>query len=1007
MNKFSFILKKKAIKCTQLLVVVLCSMHSFASPLTKRQQTQQQITGIVSDANGPLPAVAITIKGKALGTLTDQNGYFTIAATTGDVLVFSFLGYKTVETAISNQTHLQILLAEDATSLKEVTINAGYYTVKEKERTGSIAKITAKDIETQPVSNVLAAMQGRMAGVNITQNSGLPGGGFGIQVRGRNSIRNEGNDPLYVVNGVPYSSQSLSDATVSAAAISGLNNPLNILNPADIESIEVLKDADATAIYGSRGANGVVLITTKKGKFDRTRLNLNFFSTIGKVARNLDMMNTQQYLAMRTEAFENDGVATYPASAYDINGTWDQTRDTDWRKELIGGRAYITNAQASVSGGGNNTQFLLSGTYRKETTVFPGNNDYGKGAVHSSITHKSTDNRFSLNVTADYIEDKNTLPGRDLTSRAYSLAPNAPALFDEEGNLNWENGTFVNPLAPLEGKYLMTNQNLIANALLTYKMATGLEAKASLGFNDTRTSQSVTTPLSSYSPFDTSTHEALLMVSNGNGKSYIFEPQLQYQKKWGALKTDVLVGTTFQSQKTTKLAQSGSGFPSDALINSLAAASTIKVISHETNEYKYNAVFARVNLNWDEKYILNITGRRDGSSRFGPANRFANFGAVGAAWIFSNEKYFNQQDKLLSFGKLRASYGTSGNDQIGDYQYLDTYQLSPYLYNGVVGLTPSRLYNPDFSWESNKKLELAIETGFLKDKIFLSAAWFQNRSSNQLIGVPLPGTTGFPTIQSNFNATVENTGFEFELRTWNIKLKDFSWTTNFNLTVPKNKLIAFPNLETSTYANLLVLGESLFIRKVYDFTGIDPTTGTYTFRDFDGDGQITPDKDRRAIADTSPKYFGGISNQFVYKNWALDCLLQFVSQQGRNYQSTTPIAGTLANQPSEMANHFPQNGNSAVAQLYSTGLNSNVVIAYYNLLDSNAAYGDASYIRMKNISLSYTLPSTWSKIFNGKVYIQGQNLFTFTKFKGVDPENQSMSSLPPLKQFTFGVQLAF
>jgi TonB-linked SusC/RagA family outer membrane protein len=987
-------------------VVIKSKEKGFFENLVARFQAIDVRGKILDEKGKALIGATISIKGKHRSVRTDQNGAFYLDNVgENDKLVISYIGYQTREVDAAADMGSLIMVLADA-KLEEVMINAGYYSVREKERTGSISRITAKDIEKQPVSNPLAAMQGRMSGVNITQNTGLAGGGFSIQIRGLNSIRVEGNDPLYIVNGVPYSSQSLGDPTVSASAISGLTNPLNNLNPSDIESIEVLKDADATAIYGSRGANGVVLITTKKGISGETKFNFNAFTTVGNVARKMDLMNTSQYMAMRAEAFANDGITVYPQGAYDINGTWDKNRNTDWQKELIGGTAGINNAQASASGGNTNTQFLLSGTYRKETSVFPGDFHYGKGSVNGNFTHQSEDRRFNLIFSASYVGDKNTMPGRDLTSRAYTLSPNVPELYDNDGNLNWENGTFSNPLAFLNGTYLTTNQNLIANTLFSYKLLQGLEAKASIGYNDTRISQNVTHPLSIYSPFDTNEHESSLFIASGTGRSYIFEPQLNYNKKWNGLEMNVLVGTTFQYQKTTKLAQSGFGFASDALINSLSAATGVTVLNHEVTDYKYNAVFARLNMNWQKKYILNLTGRRDGSSRFGTDNRFANFGAIGAAWIFSNESFL-KNSSILSFGKLRASYGITGNDQIGDYQYLDTYKVSPYLYNGVVGLVPSRLYNPDFGWETNKKLELALEMGFLKDNIFLSAAWFRNRSSNQLVGVPLPGTTGFSSIQSNFDATVENTGVELELRTANIKSKNFSWTTTLNLTVPKNKLVSFPGLEASTYANQLVVGESLFIKKVFNYTAIDPETGAYTFQDFNGDGQITYQDDRQALVDTSPKYYGGLGNQLSYKNWSLDFLFQFVKQLGRNYLYTSALPGSFVNQPVDMISHFPQDGIGAIAQQYTTGENFTLLEGHYNLIDSRIAFSDASFVRLKSLGLAYAIPSTWSKTFMGKIYVQGQNLLTLTNFRGADPENQSAAFLPPLRQFTLGIRLGF
>lgn len=1011
MNNFSFYKDGKALYCLIFIWLSMSFLSSFAANSKRHFYNalqQHQVQGTITDGSSPLPGVTIGVKNKSNNTvISDYSGQFSISAAPYDTLVVSFIGFKTALVPLVGRKKVDISLYYDSTTLQEVRINTGYYSVKEKERTGSIAKIKAADIEKQPVNNPLAAMQGRMAGVNITQNTGVPGGGFNIQIRGLNSIRGDGNDPLYIVNGVPYSSQSLGDPTVSASAISGVTNPLNNLSVSDIESIEVLKDADATAIYGSRGANGVVLITTKKGRSGETCFNLNAFTTVGKVATKMDLMQTSQYLAMRAEAFANDGITEYPEGAYDINGTWDQNRNTDWQKELIGGTSYIQSVQTSISGGNKNTQFLLSGTYHKETTVFPGDFHYGKGSINSSISHQSDDKRFSLNFSAAYSGDKNTLPGRDLTSRAYTLAPNAPELYKSDGSLNWENGTFSNPLSFLNGTYLTTSQNLIANALLSYNLLPGLQAKTSIGYNDTRLSQNVASPLSIYSPYDTSEHESTLFVSTGTGRSYIFEPQLNYQKELGSIDLNFLVGTTFQSQKTTKMAQSAFGFASDALINSLAAANTVTVLNHEVTQYNYNALFGRFNMNWHKKYIVNVTGRRDGSSRFGPDNRFANFGALGAAWLFSNENIFKQHNSILSFGKLRGSYGITGNDQIGDYQYLDTYQVSPYLYDGVVGLLPSRLYNPDFGWEINKKLELALELGFLKDNIFLSAAWFRNRSSNQLIGVPLPGTTGFSSIQSNFDATVENSGLELEVRTTNFKGRDFSWTSTVNLTVPKNKLVSFPGLETSTYANQLVVGESLFIKKVFNYTGIDPQTGAYTFQDFNGDGQITYQDDRQTIVDTSPKYYGGLNNQLGYKNWSLDFLFQFVRQIGRNYLYTSALPGSFVNQPAAMANHFPQDGTNAISQQYTTGQNGTLVEGHYNLIDSNAAYSDASFVRLKSLTLVYAIPSAWSKTFTGKVYLQGQNLLTITDFRGADPENQSASALPPLRQFTMGIQLGF
>lgn len=991
--------------------MLLCLMVSptFAishSEFTKQQQTQ--ITGTITVDGMPMTGVSITVSGKQITAVSGEDGKYSIDANASDILIFSYIGFATVSEPVNGRSKINVTLKEDATALQEITVNAGYYSVKEKERTGSIAKIKAADIERQPVSSPLAAMQGRMAGVNISQSAGTPGSGFSIQVRGINSVRGEGNDPLYVINGVPYASQSLGSNDVVGGLFGGLSSPLSNINPADIESIEVLKDADATAIYGSRGANGVILITTKKGKAGKTRFDIQSYTTIGKITNKYDVLNTQQYLAMRREAFKNDGITEYPADAYDVNGTWDQARETDWQEELIGGTANIHNAQLSVSGGSQQTQFLISGTYRKETTVYPGDAHFNRGAVSANISHKSEDDKFSINFTASYSGDKNTLPGVDLTRQAYTLAPNAPALYDAAGNLNWENGTFDNPLAILQGEYVNTANTLLANSLISYKLPAGFEFRTSLGFADSQLSEVRAMPYTIYNPIYAMNSSSSEMVSNdGKRRSWIIEPQLNWKMKWAGNEVSVLAGTTFQTQKQEALSLFASGFASNALMNSLAAANSITILQDSQSEYRYNAFYGRINFNLKDRYIVNLTGRRDGSSRFGSANRFANFGAVGAAWIFSNESLLKNKANFLSFGKLRASYGITGNDQIGDYQYLDTYQVSSNVYDGITGIQPTRLFNPNFGWETNKKLEVALELGFFKDRIFLTAAHFNNRSSNQLVGIPLPGTAGFPTLQSNLDATVQNTGIELEWRSVNLKTKNFSWITAINLTLPKNKLLDYPDLETSPYKNKFIIGESIYIQRLYHYIGLDANTGLHTVEDINGDGQITATGDLTSFIDFSPKYYGGISNQLSYKNWSMDVLFQFVKQKGADITNNMPIPGSMSNQLAQVSSHYPQDGLGAVAQPYTTGANADAVEAYDQYTQSDAMIADASFVRLKSMSVGYAVPQLWSKSVSAKIYVQGQNLLTFTKFKGADPENNSGYFLPPLKQFTLGVQLSF
>ena len=453
----------------------LYAAYHLRNPNCDVKSIQLDVSGIVTDAQGqPLLGVTVRISESNVGTVTDLNGSYRLSAQSGEILIFSAVGFKTERVTVGQQQAINIQLSESITQLEEIVLNAGYYTVSEKERTGNIATIKAKTIEKQPVGNPLAAMQGQLAGVNIVQTTGVPGGGFEVDIRGRNFI-NGASDPFYIVDGVPYDSQSLGSASVSGLILGGNISPLNAINPNDIESIEVLKDADATAIYGSRAANGVVLITTKKGRAGKTRFDAHLTTTFGNVANFLKLMNTDQYLEVRREGIENDGFgALLEDPAFDFIWpdvkSWDNSRYTNWQEELIGNTSYRNSAQVSVSGGSAETQFLISGGYQRETTVFIGDANYKKATIHSNLNHRSSNDKFKINLSTTYSNENNRLPSTDFSLLAYTLEPNAPAPFDAEGNLNWENNTWDNPYAALEEKYEVASNTLIANALVSYAL---------------------------------------------------------------------------------------------------------------------------------------------------------------------------------------------------------------------------------------------------------------------------------------------------------------------------------------------------------------------------------------------------------------------------------------------------------------------------------------------------------------------------------------------------------
>jgi TonB-dependent starch-binding outer membrane protein SusC len=701
--------------------------------------TNKVVTGIVTDGatRQPMAGVNIVIKGTLSGTTTDANGSYSIQVNDDDILIFSFIGYQTVEERISSLSVINVVLQEDIQSLKEVVINAGYYTTTKATQTGSIKKITAREIAQQPIQNPIASLQGRVPGLEIIQQTGVPGGNFQVRIRGTNSL-SSGNDPLYIINGVPFTSSTLGLPETSGG-ISGPGgfSPLNSIDPSTIESIEILKDADATAIYGSRGANGVILITTKKGEAGKTKVDFSFYSGAGKVAKQLTLLNSKEYVAMRKQAFINDNVAPTMANARDLL-VWDTTRYTNWQKVLLGGTANLVDAQVSVSGGNAQTQFRLGSGYHSETTVFPGSNKDERISLLAHINNASANQKFNTSVSINYSVNLTNLLRQDLTGRALSLPPVAPPLYTASGELNWINwsSSYENPLAYTKRQFEGTTYNLLGNAVLSYTILPSLSLVSNLGYTNLSSRAITLSPVSAQYPDPSAQNSTAFSTSSF--QNWIVEPQLRYNPVFNESQFDVLIGSTFLDQTSEGFAQSGFGFTSEALMRNISSAPIRTIGTNNFSQYRYHAFFGRINYKLHDKYIINLTARRDGSSRFGPGKQFAIFGAMGAAWLFSQETFIKNKLQVLSFGKLRMSYGTTGNDQIGDYQYLDTYINSPGAYLNVIGLQPNRLSNPVFGWEVNKKYEAGLELGFIKNRIMTDINLYYNRSSSQLVGFPLP-----------------------------------------------------------------------------------------------------------------------------------------------------------------------------------------------------------------------------------------------------------------------------
>jgi TonB-linked SusC/RagA family outer membrane protein len=986
------------------------------------------VSGTVTDSlDNPLYGANIRVKGSNQVATSDASGrFFLDGLYEKDILVVSFIGYQTQETRAARE--LKIVLMPGTSHLDEVVI-IPYGTTTQRTSTGNITSVSAKEIAEQPVSNPLAALEGRIPGVEITQTSGVPGSTFTVQVRGQTTLDNglSKSDPLIVIDGVYFEpgnqpSNQLRSAANNEFGQNGLS-PLNSIDPNDIESIEVLKDADATAIYGSRGANGVILITTKKGKPGKTVVNASLYTGVSMAPGSFNMMNTQQYVQMRKQAFANDGVT--PSSNPNDEGfapdimLWDTTRYTNFKKLLIGNAASSTDAEASVSGGDAATQFLVGAGYHRETNVFSSQLADARPSLHFNLGHTSADKKFTLAFSGGYSSDRNELIATDLT-QYINLPPNV-LLKDPAGNLVFQQagvdyatvgyGDVVNPLALLLQTNTSVTDNLYSNLQLSYKLLPQLSAKISLSYNDFRVDETALVPGTSIDPYVASYTLPSSSFANTYTGSWTAEPQLNYNRHIGKGALSVLLGGTLESRTYKTETIRATNFSNDLLLNNPAAAGTTTA-DIEQSLYRYEAVFSRLNYNWEGRYILDATFRRDGSSRFGPDKEFANFGALGGAWIFSDAAFSKQYLPALSFGKLRASYGITGNDQIGEYNYLSLYQDYQETYLGQPALSPAKLYNPDFRWQTNKKLELALELGWLKDRIFLSASYYRERSSNQLVNYPLPIQTGFGSVVYNLPALIQNTGLEILLTTKNIVAKSFSWTTALNMTVPSNKLLAFPGLATSSYAGLYVVGQPVTVINRLKYTGVDPQTGLYTFQDLNHDGQLTS-ADYQVEGNRGPKYYGGLTNSFQVGRFGLDFLLEFKKQTGYNYlnQSYYTMPGNVYNQPQLVLSRWQQPGDMTNIQRYTAGFSQDAIMAANVYLpESNGIYGDASYIRLKNMSLSYALGATALKrlgISQGRIYVNAQNLLTITRYKGLDPENQDFYVLPPLRTIAAGFQASF
>jgi len=1003
------------------------------------------VHGRVIDEKGqPLPGVTIKIKDGSHMVMTDSKGEFNLKQVGDkDIIVISSIGFASRQLNVATELG-NIVLIVNSSKLDEIHVIA-YGTESSRYATGSTASVSAADIAKQPITNALMALEGQVPGLVVTPSSGAPGASVQIQIRGQNSLQNSltnagkpYDQPLFIVDGVPFAPQNNQINKLGSLAnnFSNFNtfdtfgglSPFNSINPADIESITILKDADATSIYGTQGANGVILITTKKGQAGKTRVETSVNSGVNVNTRQVQMLNTQQYIQLRNEAFKNDGltpnnIPSDPAYAPDLF-VFDQHKNTDWFKQFLGKTSNNTDVHASLSGGSLANTFIISTGYTRADYNFPGNFGEKRLTLHSGFHHKSADSKLIVDFTTDYGYDHNNSAGDPSLTKAVLAPPNLPDLINPAGNLVWNyKGVDLNSYqyySYLKQVSNLQTYNLNNSLRLGYQLFRDLKIGIGMGYSRLTTNESSLNPASSQNPQYASAYASF---ANSGFQTINIEPQLDYHHFFGNNELSFLVGGTYKKELNDNTQMQGYNYTDDAFLGSISGAGTI-FASATNNIYKYVGGFTRLKYVYDQKYIINLTGSRNGSSNFGPGKQFGFFGSVGLGWIFSQETAFNKAPPFISYGKLSGNYGTSGSDGIGSYQYQAFWQpvssVSPF--QGIRPYKPLNLYNPDYSWDTKKALNIALDLGFFHDRILFKATYYENKTSNQLINYILPSQTGFNAVLQNFNATVQNKGLEFTLTANTIAAKEFSWNTTFNISGNRNKLLAFPGLAESPYATIYTIGKPVSEINGYKYKDVNPTTGVFEFYTVNGAVTSSPTYGTTAqggdlvpIADNQPKFTGGLGNTLTYKNFSLYFFFQFSKQTSVNYlasiYSQNAIPGTLTNEPVAILDHWKNPGDISSIQRLTATTYSDAAAAAYSFLQSSGAYSDASYIRLKTLACSYTLPGTVQKalkLSNCHFYINAQNLLTITGFKLGDPELPGgLFSFPLQRTIVFGLSADF
>ncbi|MFH6991617.1 SusC/RagA family TonB-linked outer membrane protein [Flavobacterium sp. FlaQc-48] len=1020
-----------------------------------------KIKGQVVDESGiSIPGVNVVIsrnKPNADGTFanvvrqasTDYDGSFSLDAETGYYIIISYMGHECYsEVVTSAKSFYKIQLKLETSKLNEVVI-VGYGQTKRKDLTGSIASVSAKEIQQVKTQSIDNALAGRMSGVYVQGQGGGPGAGSMVTIRGMSAITGD-NQPLYVVDGIPIVINPLFGNSTLA---SNRENPLLAINPDDVERVDVLKDASAAAIYGSRAANGVVLITTKRGKRNvKPQFTASVNTTIQTPIATYDVLNASQYkafvsagaaarIANGSSTALDDQIVNDPASFFG-------TQNTDWQRKSTNVAAMWYDYRVGFTGGTEHTNFLVSSNVTDQQGIFLGSK-YNAYNLTMNIDSDIT-NSLKVGASINYSYTVNKTSGITNMESISTFRPDL-GVYDQSGAYtSYPLYGILNVRNPVGGvgqdRNKRTGQNMYGTVYGEYKIIEGLKFKSqvNVGLTSSQTNNFSPSFNAISRVLNGGTLEASLYNQFSTGYTTVFSNTLSYIKAFGSHHIDAVLGVSWDRSKQELNSQEYLGFPDDYILTNIGNANRVNKFSSDAIESGLNSQFVRVNYNYKDLWLATFTARRDGSTKFGPNNQYGFFPSGAIAWNLHNEKFF--QNKVVDKLKLKASVGRTGSDNLASFSYL-AYFTSGNRYVDINGTAVNGIPNPDIRWEQTNQIDLGMEFGLFNNAIYGEVGYFQKNTSGIILYTPLPPETGFSTFNSNI-ADVSNKGWEISLGANIIRTKDFSWTSDLNISFIKNKV---DNLHGGSYfsggSNIsgLVQGQPLGVLIGYQVIGIAQSQaqidklnsessdgsywaslqqpGDYIIKDVNGDGKITAD-DRVPLGSIVPDYYGGWSNTFRYKNFDLGLNFQFVKGNSRE------ISNVMTRY---LTNEDPYS-NTTTTGAYNTWTPENTGAKYGRLGSPVDAGGngylstfveDASFIRVKSLSLGYNLPSQGLKKYglsSLRFSVMGNNLLTFTKYSGLDPEAVSKVrpgtgvfdltrdegfSYPLVKTFTTSINVTF